>query len=244
VSDPQGLAFDSAAEDYERGRTGWPPEVLEGMDGEVALDLAAGTGKVTRLLVERFGRVVAAEPAEAMRRLGAELVPAAEWIDAFAESLPLADASVDAAFVGEAFHWFDAARAVAELARVLRPGGSLVLVFNNWDAPYDPAVPLEAREAIDEVATRTGPAGRPKVEAGEWRAAFEGAPFAPLAYREVPHVDVTDRDGVIAYYLSISSVAARPQAERDELREMLRQLVPEATYTLRLRAEIWSTRRL
>jgi len=243
-ADPQGLNFGSAAGDYERGRTGWPPDVVDGVDGESVLDLAAGTGKLTRLLVERFPRVVAVEPVESMRRLGERLVPRAEWRAGAAEELPLEDASIDAAFVAEAFHWFDTRRAVAELARVLRPRGALVVLFNDWDAPYDPPLPEEAARAIAKVGSRTGPAGRPKVETGEWRRGFDAAPFAPFERREVPHVDAADRDAVIAYYLSISSIAARPQQERDELRRELRSLVPAATYTLRLRAEIWSTRRL
>jgi ubiquinone/menaquinone biosynthesis C-methylase UbiE len=243
VSDPQGLAFDSAAEDYERGRTGWPPEIMDGVDGDAVLDLAAGTGKLTRLLVERYRRVVAIEPADAMRALGERLVPEAEWLPGSAEQLPLQEAVVDAAFVAEAFHWFDASAASEELARVLRPGGTLVACFNNWDAPYDPTLPNEAHAAIEEVAVRTGPAGRPKVEAGAWREGLAAAPFTPPDYREIAHVDLTDRDGVIAYYLSISSIAARPQQERDALRAKLERLVPDAEYTLRLRAEVWTARR-
>ena len=243
MSDPQGLAFDSAAEDYERGRTGWPAGALDGVAGETVLDLAAGTGKLTRLLVERFARVVAVEPADAMRALGERLVPEAEWLRGTAEELPLADAAVDAAFIAEAFHWFDAARAAAELARVLRPQGALVVLFNDWDAPYDPPLPDEAHAAIVEVGSRTGPAGRPKVETGAWRDGFADAPFTPFELHEIPHTDVTDRDGVIAYYLSISSVAARPQEEREELRAKLEELVPETEYTLRLRAEVWTARR-
>jgi SAM-dependent methyltransferase len=243
VSDPQGLAFDSAAEDYERGRTGWPPQVLDGVDGEAALDLAAGTGKLTRLIVERFDHVIAVEPADAMRALGERLVPQADWLSGTAEHVPLADASVDAAFIAEAFHWFDAARAGGELARVLRPGGALVVLFNDWDAPYEPPLPDEVHAAIAEVGERTGPAGRPKVESGVWREGLAGGPFTPLALREIPHVDVTGRDGVIAYYLSISSIAARSQEEREELRAKLERLVPDAEYMLRLRAEVWTARR-
>jgi SAM-dependent methyltransferase len=216
---------------------------MDGVDGDAVLDLAAGTGKLTRLLVERYRRVVAIEPADAMRALGEQLVPQAEWMTGTAEELPLADASVDAAFVAEAFHWFDAARAAAELARVLRPGGVLEILFNGWDAPYDPPLPDEAHEAIVEVGERTGPAGRPKVESGAWRDGFADAPFTALELRETPHVDVTDRDGVIAYYLSISSIAARPQEERDTVRAKLKRLVPDAEYTLRLRAEVWTARR-
>jgi SAM-dependent methyltransferase len=243
VSDPQGLAFDSAAEDYERGRTGWPPEALDGVEADAVLDLAAGTGKLTRLLVARFPRVIAVEPAEAMRALGGRLVPEAEWLPGTAEEVPLPDATVDAAFVAEAFHWFDGARAASELARVVRLGGTLVVLFNAWDAPYHPPLPDEAHAAITDVGERTGPAGRPKVESGAWREGFAEAPFTPFELRELAHTDVTDRDGVIAYYLSISSIAARPQEERDVLRAKLERLVSDAEYTLRLRAEVWSARR-
>src|SRR2546425_3555207 len=107
----------------------------------------------------------------------------AEWRAGAAEGLPLEDASIDAAFVAEAFRWFDTRGAVAELARVLRPGGALVVLFDDWDAPYDPPLPEEATRAIAEVGSRTGPAGRPKVERGEWRRGFDGSPFAPFERR-------------------------------------------------------------
>ena len=239
MSDAQGLAFDSTAEDYERGRTGWPPAIIDELEGEVALDLAAGTGKLARLLLERFARVAAVEPSPAMRAVGERVVPEAEWLAGTAEAIPLPDASVDAVTVGEAFHWFDSAAAAAEVARVLRPGGSLLVVFNTWDAHYEPPLPSEALSAVSEVADRTGPTGSPKVESGEWRLGLRAAPFSELRYREVPHVDDADRDAVIAYYLSISSVAARPQHERDKLRDTLRRLIPARRYRLRLRAQVW-----
>jgi SAM-dependent methyltransferase len=243
-ADPQGRAFDSAAEDYERGRTGWPPEVLDGLGGEGALDLAAGTGKLTRLLVDRFAHVVAVEPSDAMRAVGRRVVPQAEWLAGTAEEIPLPDGSFDAVSVGEAYHWFDAMRAAAEIARVLRPGGTVLIVFNDWEGSYEPALPAKALAAIEEVAERTGPGGRAKIDAGGWRAGLAEAPFTPLEYREVWHVDVTDREGIIAYFLSVSPIAARPQDERDALRHTLERLVPEAEYRLRLRAEIWSARRV
>jgi SAM-dependent methyltransferase len=245
VSRVRGLSFTSAAEDYERGRTGWPPEVVDGLAGDAALDLAAGTGKLTRLLCERFQRVVAVEPGAELRAVGARVVPAAEWLDGSAEAIPLQEASVDAVTVGEAFHWFEPAAATAEIARVLRPRAGLVVAFTTWQQAFEPEVPKEARAAVTEVADRSGErTGRPLVESGAWREAFAGAPFEELAYREVPFVHRSDRDGVIAYYLSLSSVAQRPQSERDELRTVLERLVPEAEYLLRLVAEIWRTRKV
>ena len=103
------------------------------------LDLGAGTGKLTRLLVAAFGRVVAVEPAEAMRRLLETLCPEAEALAGTGQEVPLADASVDAVFAAQAFHWFDDERAVAEIVRVLRPGGALVLMWNVPAGPWEPS---------------------------------------------------------------------------------------------------------
>src|SRR5687767_12877437 len=116
-------------EDYERGRPGWPREVVDGPGlppTATVLELGAGTGKLTRLLVSRFGRVLAVEPAEPMRRLLVALCPEAEPLAGTAQEVPLAETSVDAVFAAEAFHWFDDARSLAEIQRVLRPRGALV----------------------------------------------------------------------------------------------------------------------
>jgi ubiquinone/menaquinone biosynthesis C-methylase UbiE len=118
-------------EDYERGRPGWPPEVVHvaGLaQTSTVLDLGAGTGKLTRLLVPAFEHVIAVEPADAMRRMLESLCPAAEALAGTGQEIPLSEASVDAVFAAQAFHWFDVHRAVAEIARVLRPPGSLVLM--------------------------------------------------------------------------------------------------------------------
>src|SRR6266404_2443040 len=120
-------------EDYERGRPGWPPEVIELAalpPTATVLDLGAGTGKLTRLLVSAFDRVVAVEPAEAMRRLLVTFCPEAEALAGTAQEIPLPDDSVDAVLAAQAFHWFEDEHALAEIARVLRPGGALVLMWN------------------------------------------------------------------------------------------------------------------
>jgi SAM-dependent methyltransferase len=244
VSDPQGLVYDPVAENYERGRTAWPPAVADGVVGETVLDLAAGTGKLTRVLVERFRRVIAVEPLDAMRTVGARLVPEAEWLDGTAEAIPLPDASVDAAFVAEAFHWFDSAAAARELARVVRPGGILVLTFTVWDRPFEPVLPPEAVEAIRATSRRTGTTGTPKIESGEWRTGFAVAPFGELEERDILFEHKADSDGVIAYYLSMSTIAARSQAERDELAATLRRLVPKTEHRVCVRARTYRAERL
>ena len=112
-------------DDYERGRPGWPPDVVDVprlLSSAKVLDLGAGTGKLTRLLVPAFRRVVAVEPQDAMRRVLEAVCPEAEAHAGNAAEIPLGDASVDAVFVAQAFHWFDNESALAEIARVLRPG--------------------------------------------------------------------------------------------------------------------------
>ena len=244
MSDPQGLAFDAVAEDYDRGRAGWPREVLDGVDAQTVLDLGAGTGKLTRLLVERYPEVYAVEPLAGMRAVLARNVPEATVLPGDAERIPLDDGSVDAVFVAEAFHWFDSKAAALEIARVLRPNGVLVVTFNEWLSQYEPPIGDAAHSAIESRAARLPPAGAPKVQSGEWKRGFDGAPFTPLEERAIAHVDETDREGVAAYYVSISSLAQLPPDERERLRAELLAVIPDARYRLQLAARVFTTRRL
>jgi SAM-dependent methyltransferase len=241
VSDPQGLAFDSVAEHYDRGRADWPLELLEGVEADAVLDLGAGTGKLTRLLVEHYPVVHAVEPLAGMRAILARNVPRADVLPGNAERIPLDDGSVDAVFVAEAFHWFDSKAAVLEIARVLRAHGTLVVAFSEWIEPWD--LPEAARTAISERAAKVPPAGAPKVASGKWMEGFQGAPFAALEERSVPHVWESDREGVAAYYLSISSIAQLAPAEREALRAELIEVLPDARYSLQLAAKVFTTKR-
>jgi SAM-dependent methyltransferase len=243
VSDPQGLRFDPVAEDYELGRAPWPSEVVEGVEGHVVLDLAAGTGKLTRLLVERFPRVIAVEPLAGMRGVLERVVPAAEVLDGTAEAIPLRDSSVDAAFVGEAFHWFDSAAAARELARVLRRGGVLRLVFNVWKGPFRPSIGPEARRLLDELTAKAGAGGGGKVLAGEWKRGFDGLPFTPLKERHLDHEDVAGRDRVVAHLVSTSAAAALPEPERAELADALREAIAEGDYRVEIDMHLYEARR-
>jgi SAM-dependent methyltransferase len=120
--DPLAEAFAGSADSYDRARPGYEDEPLDwafrelGLDdGSVVLDLAAGTGKLSQALAPRAGRLIAVEPLPEMRRLLAERAPEATLLDGTAEQIPMGDGSLDAVFVGEAFHWFDGA--VIELRR-------------------------------------------------------------------------------------------------------------------------------
>ena len=240
MSDPLGLRFGTVAEDYELGRAGWPPGVVEGVEGDVVLDLAAGTGKLTRLLVTRFPRVLAVEPLAGMRAVLERVVPEAESIDGTAEAIPLPEASVDAAFVAEAFHWFDAAAAARELARVIRPGGMLRLVFNVWKGPFRPSLGPGARGLL----ARIGPGGGAKVVAGEWKRGFDGLPFTPLQERHVDHEDVANRERVVAHLVSTSSAGALPEQERRMIAEALREAIREDEYRVEIDTHLYEARRL
>jgi ubiquinone/menaquinone biosynthesis C-methylase UbiE len=145
----EAMGFDVNAAAYERARPSYPAEAVAHLvghggigPGRRVLDLAAGTGKLTRLLVPTGATVVAVEPVAGMRSqlaavLGGPDAARVEVLDGTAESLPLDDASVDAVTVAQAFHWFEPPAALAELARVLRPGGHLFLVWNTRDRSHD-----------------------------------------------------------------------------------------------------------
>ena len=128
------------AAEYERHRPDYPEEALRwaadalGLaTGARVLDVGAGTGKLTRGLVALGFDVVAVEPGAPMLDQLRRAVPEAEALEAPAEAIPLPAASVDAAFAGQAFHWFDRERALPELHRVIRAEGGLALLWNWWD---------------------------------------------------------------------------------------------------------------
>jgi SAM-dependent methyltransferase len=244
MADLQGLAFDPVAEDYERARPGWPDGVTAGVEAATVLDLGAGTGKLTRLLLACYPRVIAVEPTEGMRAVLRREAPGAEVAAGSAEEIPLPDGSVDAVFVAEAFHWFDSAAAAREIARVLRPGGACTVCFNAWRTPFRPRLPEEPRRVLRDVFARVGEPGGPKVASGAWRLGFEPAPFGPFEESSLDHVHECDRDGVVSHYLSLSNVARLPPGDRADLRRRLRALLPEVAYRLELTAEVFRARRL
>ncbi|MGE2737711.1 class I SAM-dependent methyltransferase [Mycolicibacterium vaccae] len=132
----RSLSFGAQAAAYERGRPSYPPEAIDWLlpDGaRDVLDLGAGTGKLTTRLVERGLDVVAVDPIPEMLEVLSSSLPETPALLGTAEDIPLPDASVDAVLVAQAWHWFDPQRAVEEVARVLRPGGRLGLVWNNRD---------------------------------------------------------------------------------------------------------------
>lgn len=237
-------SFDRAAEDYERGRPGWPIEALDAVEipsGAIVLDLGAGTGKLTRLLVPRFRRVVAVEPLEGMRELLAVLVPQAEVIAGSAEAIPLQSDSVDAVFCAEAFHWFDGDRALPEIVRVLRPRGVLVLLWNRQARPTKPRLPKGLTNRINTLYQQ---AEHPMkgYESGEWQRAFEAAVFEPLRESQFENPQRLDRDGMIAFFASMSWITTLPDGAREQLLADARALLDADEYVRPWRTELFWTR--
>lgn len=139
-------SFLNAGADYERYRPGFPAEALEPFLSSPVpdvLDLGAGTGKLTRLLLAHADHVTAVDPSEAMLAELRRLLPEVAAMVGTAEDIPLPDASQDLVTVAQAFHWFDEERACAEISRVLRAGGVLALLWNvrspqcRWDVACD-----------------------------------------------------------------------------------------------------------
>jgi len=129
-------SFAQVAGPYERGRPGYPDEAVRWLAGDEpkdVVDLGAGTGKLTRALVVLGHRVTAIEPLAEMLEHIPEVAPGAAAILGNAEVIPLPDAYADVVTAAQAFHWFDHAVALPEIARVLRPGGRLALVWNSRD---------------------------------------------------------------------------------------------------------------
>ncbi len=165
--------FPGAAASYEAGRPTYPPQAVARLarelhlgTGRAVLDLAAGTGKLTALLVGTGACVVAVEPVAEMRAVLEAALPGVRALPGTAEAIPLGSGTVDAVTVGQAFHWFRGDEALREIHRVLRPGGGLGLLWNVRDT----SVPWVARlSELMEPHRRDAPAYR----SGAWREAFE-----------------------------------------------------------------------
>ena len=242
-------AFGRTAREYELGRPEWPEELLERVVSELGLgpdagvlDLGAGTGKLTRSLVPRFARVVAVEPDDDMRAVLEEVVAAAEALAGRGEAIPLGDGEVDAVFSAEAFHWFATDESVAEIVRVLRPGGALVLFWNI--GLEHPQLGDEVDAVIDEALERGGTPGLARVLSGAWRGPVAAAGFEDLREAEVERELITDREGWIANLLSVSSIAALPDDERAAFAERLRALVEPGELRRVVRTVAYWTRRV
>jgi ubiquinone/menaquinone biosynthesis C-methylase UbiE len=231
------LSFEAVAEQYERARPTYADDALRWLAGRIGiapgrrvLDLAAGTGKLTRQLVALGASVVAVEPGDAMRTLLERVVPEAESIAGSAEAIPLADASVDAITVGQAYHWFRPEEALAEMHRVLRPGGAIALLWNQWDED-DPL-----QREIDELLEPLRPPTAGHEDEPDGRRALETTPlFGPIDERVFRQRRTLSADQLVEWVSSTSAVVTAPPAVQVRIEDQVRSLAGDGEVELTIR---------
>ena len=198
-------SFGGVAEAYERGRPTYPVEAVRWMLGDqprTILELGAGTGKLTRVLTGLGHDVHATDPDAEMLRILERAVPGARTAEASAEEVPLPDASVDGVVAAQAFHWFDLDRALPEIARVLRPGGRLSMVWNirNEKIPW-------VRRLGDLIGT-------PEQLHDPAEALIFSELFGFVEHREFTHWQTIDQHSIQDLVLSRSNIAVLADHER------------------------------
>jgi SAM-dependent methyltransferase len=220
MDDARARSFGTRAHDYAQHRPGYPADGLRWALGAAArsvrevLDLAAGTGKLTEGLLPLGLTVTAVEPDDGMRAELSRRFPQVTAVTGTAEEIPLADGSVDAVLVGQAFHWFDPVPALTEIGRVLRPGGALGALWNGED------------ESVGWVA-RLVEVSRTSVRDG-YRKGFElpAHPlFTPLEETVFPHTQRRTVDSLAETFGTHSRMLVIPQAERDTVMTRIREFL-------------------
>ncbi|MGH2636569.1 MAG: class I SAM-dependent methyltransferase [Actinomycetota bacterium] len=223
MSDPRihqaaARGFEAAVEHYRRGRPGYPDDAvsylvreLEIGEGREVVELGAGTGKLTELLVYTGARITAIEPVAAMRESLERNCPTATILDGTAEDVPIGDAAADAVVAAQAFHWFDGNRALPEIHRVLRPDGRLGLIWNARDEASDWS------ERLTGIFDRLSGDG-PRYRDMRWREAFDRSTlFGPLHHQVAYHVHEVSRETFLDRVLSVSYVASASADERERV---------------------------
>jgi SAM-dependent methyltransferase len=206
-------SFGRVVDDYERGRPRYPDEAVRWLVGDArrVADVGAGTGKLTSSLAKLAPEVAAIEPQHSMLVRLKEVVVGAYSVCAQAEALPIDSSWAEVVVVGQAFHWFDQQRAVPEIARVLKPGGHLALVWNVRD------------ESVDWVAELTRITGSDNSQ--ETRSRLKRmSHFGDFEMRSFRTVHFLDRHALVAHVQSRSHVAVLDEADRRRVMEAVMRL--------------------
>ena len=218
--------FDSGADAYERGRPEYPHDAIAFLiehlrltPGATVLDIGAGTGKLSRLLLKSKARVIGLEPTAGMRRKFAQVLPDAEIVGGVAESIPMRTCSIDAACAGQAFHWFANSRALTEIHRVLKPRGRFGIIWNVRELTAE-----WMRDLWRIVEKHEGDV--PRHRHGTWKPALEAFPhLEKIAERSFPFSQTGDIAMMLDRIGSISFIAKLSSATRakvfGEVRELL-----------------------
>ena len=235
------------ADDYDRLRPGPPDEALDWLvprNCEVAVDIAAGTGLFTRVLQRRVRQVIAVEPDDRMRAVLAARSPGVRAVAGRGEAIPVPDASADAVFVSSAWHWLDPGQAVPEIARVLRDGGRLGVIWTSRDFRVDWVAELGMlRSPRADRPTQNNARRRHEVTLPE-NAPFENIASASFAFTRTMTVDDAV-DWMATYSRVITAPATERAARLARVREaLLRQANGAGLVEIRMRSACWRADRV
>jgi ubiquinone/menaquinone biosynthesis C-methylase UbiE len=231
----QAAAYDRSRPSYPPDAIGWLADALRIRPGHRVVDLAAGTGKLTAPLARTGADLIAVEPVTAMRDVLLSRLPGVAAVAGVAESLPFASGSIDAVTVAQAFHWFDSARAMAELARVIRVGGRLGVIWNSREPGEDWVDQVWA--VMDRMEFRApwrsegarGTAGAQPDRSEGWteRILPRAASWSSWTMATFAHVQRATHQDVVERMLSVSHIAALPPAEQKAVLTEIRTILSE-----------------
>lgn len=227
IHEAAARGYRSAVEHYERGRPSYPDDAVTFLVQELGIgprsrviELGAGTGKFTDLVVFTGAEITAVEPVPAMREALQRNCPTVTILDGTAEEIPAPDGSADAVVAAQAFHWFDGPRALTEIHRVVREGGRLGLIWNVRDEASDWS------EKLTAIFDRLSGPDAPRYKHGTWRAAFASTDrFGPLRHWVAYHVHHVSRTGFMDRVMSVSYVASASPDERARVRDEVTELL-------------------
>jgi SAM-dependent methyltransferase len=213
--------YEAARPRYDERVAAVLAEQLELESGAPVLELGAGTGQLSRALVASGLDLLAVEPLGATRELLAAAIGPERVRDGRAEQIPLADASVEAVFAADAFHWFDEQRAMPEIKRVLRPRGGVAILRTV------PVLDSDWGRALGRVITASRPEHPVFAGRGAAAALEEDPAFGPVIEKSMTSSDELDREGLIAYVASFSWVASLTPQQREQMLDRVREVLVE-----------------
>lgn len=226
IHDKAAIGFNRAGDAYDRGRPEYPKDAIEFLintlqitSSSSILDLGAGTGKFTKLILPTRAKIVAVEPVEGMRKKFHSLLPDIQILAGSAESIPLEKESVDSIVVAQAFHWFNGDLALKEIHRVLKSNGRLGLIWNARD---------ESKSWVAELTKIIDPyeSGAPRYKSMNWKHSFEQSKiFKPLQLKQFSYIQSGTIETIVDRVASISFIASLDEKVQSTVLNQVRHLL-------------------